>query len=217
MKEVKDVPQIEYLPMLLLRTLSSKEGSHDQNVQGLIKDSIQVLTVVKGLTNLFKRNMYAPGPQSVRFEFYFKTTLKEVESDIRFPTMDLKQMLRVTEADRFIVNLQDRIEKVTTPLMKVLDMFHQYEAQNAVHQRLADQNKPLSLPATFLEYPSDWKTMIIYCAEMTVKCLSNREFNGRINRYILETLKDKLNEPLETVSTVVHHWSRFLTKLILCS
>ena len=171
-KQRENTGLLAALPLLLTRVLSSNPGSFDNDKQALYKELVDNFFPLQELMVESQSRIKNGSCNTVRFEFFFMTTLKKPKCDIQFPAIDFPLCIKRVMHDEYTTTWLATINLYLIPLSAVIGQIRQLSEPGSGR-----------LPAIH-DLSPEFKTYLLLCMEMLVSFLGIIGFRGRVMKSI---------------------------------
>jgi hypothetical protein len=172
-----NLESVLHLPLLLQRVLTSPQGSFDQDKSTLLKDTIEKFARLKSLLDDISCELKATGKNTVRFEFFVTSTLRNADCDITLPVPDPRELLSVIDHTVFKEYWTDYVKVYQVPLGNFVE---------DLSATVANRRKAEVLVSAI---PPSIRTCLVLCAEKCVQAANIMGFQGRIIQVIWNELR----------------------------
>jgi hypothetical protein len=158
--------KLSHLPLLLQRVLTSTQGSFDQDKTKVKKEIIAKFHTLEVLLEGMSKEWKNSGKNTVRFEFFVTSTLRNARCDITMPVPDPWQLLAVVRHSLFKESWSDYTAVYMTPLRKFVS-----DLKDNVQRKEVLQVSKIG---------PEIRTCLLFCSEKCVQAANLRGFRGRI-------------------------------------
>jgi hypothetical protein len=170
----KNMHRFTHLPLLLQRYLTSSKGSFDQNKEKMLDEIIEKFEALEFLIEAMSLEWESSGMNSVRFEFFVTSNMRNQNCDISLPVPNPWELITVVDNQWFRKHWAQQITVYSTPIRKFV--------QDIKTER--DAGKMLVVS----DFSPEIRTTLVFCTERCVHAANILGFRGRIMQSIWQIL-----------------------------
>ena len=176
---------LAYLPLLLQRLLTSPKGSFDEAKSEITAEVIEKFCTLEALLQNQNNEWRNSGKNTVRFEFYVTSTLRNARCDIVLPVPNPWNLISTVDHEPFKQSWSDYTTLYMTPLSNFVEELKDIEKRNGRDDLL--HSSALS-PAI--------RTTLVFCAEKCVQAVNIIGFQGKITKMLWKELQKQAHYPV---------------------
>jgi hypothetical protein len=169
-----NVEKLGHLPLLLQRLLTSPRGSFDQNKSIIREELVSKFQTLEYLLADSSMEWINSGKNTVRFEFFVTSNLRNRACDITLPVPDPWDLLLVVDHTEFRTHWSHYSDVYMEPLRN----FVQDLKKTATNQKSFQPEKMCP----------EIRTCLVFCCEKCVEAVNIMGFQGRIIQMVWKEL-----------------------------
>jgi hypothetical protein len=170
--------QLMHLPLLLQRVLSTTCGSFDENKTKIHGEVIAKFETLKALLNNMSSEWRNSAKNTVRFEFFVTTTMRNARCDITLPVPNLWEQITVVDHQPFKNYMAGYTKVYISPLSNFVADLKKTVVGDDKKKQIIEVGK----------IGPEIRTCLVFCAEKCVEAANLLGFSGRIVNLIWREL-----------------------------